>query len=152
MREVEVLYDQLLWLFERHPDLTAADVVVMTPDIDAYAPAIEAVFGGTRGERRIPFTIADRSLRADSALVEGFLGLLDLPGSRYAADRLLALLDTPAVHRRFGFAAGDLDLVRRLVTESGVRWGVDAAARERLGLPAVDEQTWRFGLDRLLLG
>src|SRR5262245_24026147 len=127
MREVEVLHDQLLWLFECHPELTPADVVVMTPDVDDYAPAIEAVFGGTPGERRIPFTVADRSLRAESPLVEAFLGLLDLPGSRYDADRLLALLDTPAVHRRFEIAAGDLDLVQRLVTESAVRWGVDAA-------------------------
>ena len=152
MREVEVLYDQLLWLFEQHPDLTPADVVVMTPDIDAYAPAIEAVFGGAAGPRRIPFTIADRSLRADSPLVEAFLGLLDLPDSRYDADRLLTLLEAPAVHRRFGIASGDLDLVQRLVTESAVRWGVDAASRARLGLPAVAEHTWRFGLDRLLLG
>ena len=152
MREVEVLYDQLLWLFEQHPDLTPADVVVMTPDIDAYAPAIEAVFGGAAGPRRIPFTIADRSLRADSPLVEAFLGLLDLSDSRYDADRLLTLLEAPAVHRRFGIAAGDLDLVQRLVTESAVRWGVDAASRARLGLPAVAEHTWRFGLDRLLLG
>ena len=69
-----MLHDQLHWLFEHHPDLTPADVVVMTPDIDAYAPCIEAVFGGARAARRIPFTIADRSLRAESPLVEAFLG------------------------------------------------------------------------------
>src|SRR5262249_35769622 len=62
VRELEVLHDQLLGLFERRPDLTPADVVVMTPDIAAYAPAIEAVFGGAPPGRRIPFTIADRSL------------------------------------------------------------------------------------------
>src|SRR5262249_51263973 len=124
----------------------------MTPDIAAYAPAIEAVFGGAPPGRRIPFTIADRSLRAESALVVAFLGLLELPGSRYDASRLLALLETPAVYRRFGFAAADLDLVRRLVAGSGIRWGVDATARARAGLPHTPEHTWRFGLDRMLLG
>src|SRR5262249_58927715 len=102
VREIEVLHDQLLGLFERHPDLTPADVVVMTPDIAAYAPAIEAVFGGAPLGRRIPFTIADRSLRTESALVAAFLSLLDLPGSRYDASQLLALLETPAVHPRLG--------------------------------------------------
>ncbi len=152
VRELEVLHDQLLGLFERHPDLTPADVVVMTPDIAAYAPAIEAVFGGAPLDRRIPFTIADRGLRAESTLVAAFLELLALPGSRYDAGRLLALLETPAVYRRFGFAAADLDLARRLVAGSGIRWGVDAAARARAGLPGTPEHTWRFGLDRLLLG
>src|SRR4029453_6865051 len=107
-------HDQLHWLFEQHPDLTPADVVVMTPDIEAYDPCIEAVFGGAQGIRRIPFPAADRSLRAESSLVEAFLGLLDLRGSRYEADRLLALLDIPAVHLRFGLAAGHLALVQRL--------------------------------------
>src|SRR5262245_3595674 len=152
VREIEVLHDQLLGLFERHPGLTPADVVVMTPDIAAYAPAIEAVFGGAPLGRRIPFTIADQSLRAESALVAAFLSLLDLSGSRYDASQLLALLETPAVHRRFGLGSADVDLVRRLVAGSGIRWGVDPAARARLGLPAEPEHTWRFGLDRLLLG
>src|SRR5262249_30868289 len=53
---------------------------------------------------------------------------------------------------RFGFAAADLDLVRRLVAGSGIRWGVDATARARAGLPHTPEHTWRFGLDRMLLG
>ncbi len=152
MREIEVLHDQLHWLFEQHRDLTPADVVVMTPDIETYAPCIEAVFGGAQGAWRIPFTVADRSPRAEHPVVEAFLGLLELPGSRFEADRLMALLDVPAVHRRFGLAAGDLDLVQRLVRESAVRWGVDAAMRARLGLPDVAEHSWGYGLDRLLLG
>src|SRR5262249_61873543 len=78
--------------------------------------------------------------------------LPDLRGSRYAATQLLALLDAPAVHRRFGLASADRELARRLVAGSGIRWGVDPAARARLGLPAEPEHTWRFGLDRLLLG
>ena len=152
MREIEVLHDQLHWLFERHPDLGPADVVVMTPDIDAYAPCVEAVFGGAQGARHIPWSLADRSLRAESPLITAYLALLELPGGRYPADRLLALLDVPAVHRRFGLEPGDLELAQRLVREGAVRWGVDAAMRERLGLPATREHTWRFGLDRLLLG
>src|SRR5262249_56467512 len=85
MREVEVLYDQLLWLFEQHPDLTAADVVVMTPDIEAYAPAIEAVFGGARPARRGPLPIAGPGPRAGTPVGAGCFGRLAPPGSRRGA-------------------------------------------------------------------
>jgi exodeoxyribonuclease V gamma subunit len=152
LREVEVLHDQLLALFDAHPDLTPADVVVMTPDIEAYAPSIEAVFATVPLPRRIPFTIADRSARAESPIARAFLGLLALPASRYEASRLLALLDVDAVRRRFGFSEADLDLARAWVRDAGIRWGVDAAARGALGLPETHEHSWRFGLDRLLLG
>ena len=50
-REVEVLHDQLLDLFEQQPDLLPADIVVMTPDVTSYAPLIQAVFdSGTRSK------------------------------------------------------------------------------------------------------
>src|SRR5262249_57324 len=67
VREIEVLHDQLLGLFERHPDLTPADVVVMTPDIAACAPPITAALGGRPPVRRHPVTIAHRGPRAERA-------------------------------------------------------------------------------------
>ena len=45
MREVEVLYDQLLDCFETMPNLRPRDIVVMTPEIEKYAPFIRGVFG-----------------------------------------------------------------------------------------------------------
>lgn len=152
MREVEVLHDQLLALFQAQPDLHPAEVVVMTPDIEAYAPYIEAVFATVQGERRIPFSIADRSFRQESPLVDAFFALLELAVSRFDANQVLAILETPAVQRRFGLVEDDLLLVHRWVRETRIRWGIDPQSRARLGLPATAEHTWRAGLDRLLLG
>jgi exodeoxyribonuclease V gamma subunit len=152
MREVEVLHDQLLGLFETSAALQPADVIVMTPDIDAYAPCIEAVFGAGGRTPAIPFSIADRGPRAESPLVNGFFALLDLPGSRYDAQRLFTLLELAAVQRRFALEEHDLALVHRWLLETGVRWGIDQDSRAALGLPATREHTWRAGLERLLMG
>jgi exodeoxyribonuclease V gamma subunit len=152
MREVEVLYDQLLGLFEADPALQPSDVLVMTPDIDAYAPLVEAVFGTGEGTHTFPFSIADRGLRAESPVVNAFLALLDLPGSRYDVNRVLALLQVTAIQRRFSFTSRDLALVRYWLQATGVRWGIDHDSRAALGLPAMREHTWRAGLDRLLAG
>lgn len=150
MREVEVLYDQLLALFERYPGLAPSDVVVMTPDIETYSPLIEAVF--STGEPAIPFTISDRSAEQESRTAAAFLALLELPGGRYEVDAVLGVLDNAGVQKRFGLAEDDMDTVHRWVREANIRWGIDAAHRVSLGLPATHEHTWRFGLDRLLLG
>ena len=152
MRELEVLRDQLLDLFERHPGLQPDDVLVLTPDMDLYAPYIEAVFGDQSNGRRIPFTLADYSPTLGNPLLRTFLALLALPASRFPVDQLLQLLDLPAVRRRFGIAEGDLPLITRWIGAAGIRWGRDADSRRELGLPATDQNSWRAGLDRLLLG
>ncbi|MDP3977861.1 MAG: exodeoxyribonuclease V subunit gamma [Pseudomonas sp.] len=162
LREVEILHDQLLARFAADPELTPDQVVVLTPDIERYAPYIEAIFAAKGGASRpagprmaaprIPFSLADRSLRAEIPLIEAFLNLLALPDSRFAAEEILAWLEQPALARRAGIEAEDLPLLRDWLREAGVRWGRDGEHRQQLGLPADAAFTWRQGLDRLLLG
>ena len=162
LREVEILHDQLLARFAADPELTPDQVVVLTPDIERYAPYIEAICSAKTGAPRegvgrsstpyIPFSLADRSLRAEIPLIEAFLSLLALPDSRFTAEEVLTLLEQPALARRAGIEAEDLTLLRDWLREAGVRWGRDDAHREQLGLPADAAFTWRQGLDRLLLG
>jgi exodeoxyribonuclease V gamma subunit len=153
MREVEVLYDQLLSCFETMPNLQPRDIIVMTPEIEKYAPLIRGVFGyPEKDSMRIPYSLADRHPRSESLPIDTFLTLLELPGSRYTAPQIFALLGSHALRRRFHFSDEDLSLIRDWIDETAIRWGVDAADRARAGLPALDANTWRHGLNRLLLG
>ncbi|MCO5760647.1 MAG: exodeoxyribonuclease V subunit gamma, partial [Chromatiaceae bacterium] len=157
-REVEILHDQLLAAFNADPSLTPRDVIVMVPDIDAYAPHIQAVFGlvDRQDPRYIPFSLADQGRRATDPLVQALASLLELPQSRLAVSDLLDLLEVPALRRRFGISAEDLPRLHRWVRGANIRWGLHAAQRASLELPDQPEDqarhTWRFGLRRMLLG
>ncbi len=153
MREVDVLHDQLLAFFERDPSLSPKDILVMMPDVESYAPFIQAVFDTqTDARKHIPFSIADRNLRSASALIDAFIALLELQHSRFNVNEVLNLLEREVVYSRFNFVPSDLSLIRRWLKETQVRWGIDAEHRRALKLPAFEENTWRAGLDRLLLG
>ena len=152
-REMEVLQDHILHWLESDPELDPRDILVMMPDVESHAPVVEAVFDSPEDEaRRIPFSIADRRGHAQSHLVETFLALLKLPGSRLGAATVLSILECPMVRGRFGLAADDLEMIRVWIEEAGIRWGIDAAHRATFDLPGFPENTWRQGLDRLLLG
>jgi exodeoxyribonuclease V gamma subunit len=147
-REVEVLHDRLLGIFAAHPDIEPADVLVLTPDLDTYAPIIAAVFGAAD---QIRFQIGRRRFN-EGAAVTAFLDLLDLPGSRYPANAVLAPLRAASVRACFGIGENDLEGIRDAVRRSGIRWGLDAAHRTELDVPASPNHNWRHGLRRLLLG
>jgi exodeoxyribonuclease V gamma subunit len=153
LREMEVLYDQILDWFQRDATLTPRDIVVMTPDIEAYAPFVQAVFGAPEDpSREIPFSLADRRADRQSHIVETFLQILELPQTRVGAATILEFLETEALSAKFGFSEADRTLVRAWVEQAGIRWGIDAEHRTALGLPGLSGNTWRAGLDRLLLG
>lgn len=153
MREMEVLYDQLLDIFKNDRSLQPKDVIVMMPDVAAYVSYIEAVFDTPENEAlRIPFTIADRSTRAENGVVDTFLAILELSGGRFGASSVLNVLESPAVLHRFELAETDLETIRSWLDKAAIRWGIDAIHRADFDVPAFAQNSWREGLDRLLLG
>ncbi len=158
-REVEILHDQLLDAFAQATTdgepLQPRDVLVMVPDIDRYAPHIDAVFGRLppSDARYIPFHLSDQGQRHRNPLLIGLETLLQLPQSRFAVSELLDLLDIAALRRRFGLDEADLPRLRLWIGGANIRWGLDAHQRVGLGLPeGLEQNTWRFGLRRMLLG
>ena len=152
VREMQVLHDRLLDLLARDPGLEPRNILVLVPDIARYAPAVHGVFGAASGGRRIPYSVADRPRLDTHPIAQTFQQLIELPLSRWRASEVLALAGVPAVMRRFGLDESDLELLHQWVAAAGVRWGLDRETREAAGAAGFEQNTWRFGLDRLLLG
>lgn len=156
-REVEVLHDRLLAWLDADPTLSPGDVMVMVPDMEAFAPHIQAVFGRfTQGQPRyVPHTLADTTAR-QSPLVQALEQLLHLPTARVSLADWLALFEVAAVRQRFGLTEADVAQLHEALQAAGVRWGLDAGHRRQWGMspsvPGADQNTWAFGLRRLLLG
>lgn len=152
MREVEILYQHMLNWFDRDSTLRPDDVLVMTPDIETYLPMIQTVFSPIAGKPRLPFSVADRSVRNESRIADALLMLLGIFQSRLEVTALLALLEIPAIHTRFNLKPRDLDTVEHWIRETGIAWGKDTGEKTARGLAPVSDGTWRQGLDRLVLG
>ena len=166
-RQVEVLRDALLHLLADDETLQPRDVIVMCPDIEAFAPLIHATFGAgqprtveqdddesdpARRPVDLRVRLADRSLRQTNPVLGVAARLLELAERRCSASEVLDLADRLPVRRRFGLDDDDLARMQEWVAQSGIRWGLDAAHRAPYKLDRLQDGTWRVGLDRILLG
>lgn len=154
LREVQVLHDRLLDLFDSSDVLTPRDVAVMAPDVSAYAPYIEAVFGSVAREDRryLPYTLSDASPRDAHPLTAFALRLAALPLSRLGLSEVIELLGVPAVLRKFDLDRAELDRLETWLRDAGVRWGLDENQHAAVGAGCFREFSWAFGIERLLLG
>ena len=153
LRELQVLREHLLEWFANDSTLSPQDILVMLPEVEAYAPFIKGVFDSAEpGAPAIPYTLADQGARQESPLVNSFADLLQLATSRFPATAVLDFFETPAVRRKFFVTENELPQIREWIQRAGIRWGRDAAQRAGLGLPAFAEHTWEHGNSRLLLG
>ncbi|MFB9315279.1 exodeoxyribonuclease V subunit gamma [Nocardioides plantarum] len=159
-RQVDVLREVLVGLLADDETLQPRDILVMCPDIETFAPLISAGFGledvvsGDDGHpaHRLRVRLADRALTSTNSLLAVAADLVALAGGRVTASDVLDLASTPTVRLRFGFSDDDLDRITRWVGQAGIRWGIDAAQRGRFSMDRFEHNTWRSGLDRILLG
>ncbi|HSS66980.1 MAG TPA: exodeoxyribonuclease V subunit gamma [Nocardioidaceae bacterium] len=158
-RQVEVLREAILGALQDDPSLELRDMIVMCPDIEAFAPLITAAFGLADDDaeqahpgHRLRVRLADRSVRQTNPVLSVLAALLELAEARLTASQVLDLAAMPPVRARFGFDDESLERVGDWVRRSGVRWGLDADARRRYHLERTPQNTWRAGLDRILLG
>jgi len=149
MREAQVLKDLLLNEFEKDPELAPHDIIVMMPDIEAYAPFIESVFSL---ETSLPFSISDRRKRSESESLDGFLKILALRNARYELKQVLDLLLSVSIAQKFNITIDEINDIEKMAGDAGILWGRDGDHREALGLPPFEENTWQFGLQRLFMG
>ena len=153
MREVEVLHDQILDCLQNDPELAPSDIIVMTPDIEKYAPYINAVFSAkTENNPHLPFSIADKNPALAQPGIEAFLKILDLVNKRFDAESVFELLDYNFIREKFELQEDEVLFCRELARANNIRWGINAKTREKHQLPATDEHTWRYAFNRLLLG
>jgi exodeoxyribonuclease V gamma subunit len=175
-RQVEVLRDALLHLLAGDPAIEARDIIVMCPDIETYAPLIHSVFdttdideeaaeavesgrpdtagaGATRpAGAGLQVQLADRSLRQTNPVLSVVARLLELSAMRLTASQVLDLAAREPVRQRFGLDDDDLARMSEWIVGAGIRWGLDGSHRSPFEMQALEANTWRAGLDRILLG
>ena len=156
-RQIDVLREVLLGLLADDETLEPRDILVMCPDIETYAPLIVADFGlgdvvqGVHPAHRLRVRLADRSLVQTNPLLGVASQLLPLAGGRVTASEVLNLAQAAPVRARFGFTDDDLEDITRWVRQANIRWGFDHEHRKPYGVDFV-QNTWRFGIDRVLAG
>jgi len=156
-REVEILHDQLWDWFDHNPTWKPTDVMVMVPDMATFASHIQAVFGRfpPQHPRHIPFSVADTTPR-QVPVVQALEFLLNLPEARVTLSEWLSLFEVSAVRSKFQMSEADVQTLKSWLQSAAVRWGLDPAHRQKWGVPTdmphAQQNTWVYGLQRLLLG
>ncbi len=158
-RQVEVLREVLVGLMADDPTLEPRDILVMCPDVEAYAPLFSAAFGlgdaaGSEAHpaHRLRVRLADRGLMSTNPLLALAGALVTVAGGRGKASEMLDIAAAAPVRHRFRISDDDLVTLTRWTEQSGVRWGLVPQQREDHQLSGFRQNSWDAGLDRILLG
>lgn len=148
LRQLQVIRDRLLQLLAVDDALEPRDILVMTPQVEAFAPLVGAVFGDSEATGvALPWRLTDRSQQSEAGISQGLLALLQLAGERLTATGLEAVLSCAPLLQRQGIDPEEAGDITALLQRCGFRWGLDGRARG--GDP---RHSLSWAIDRLVLG
>ncbi|GMN89639.1 exodeoxyribonuclease V subunit gamma [Francisella sciaenopsi] len=141
LREVQILHDKLLDMIKADPSIKPRDILVMCPNIEDYSPYIDSVFSRFPTDKKLPCSIADRTLLDSEPLATSFIELLQLPESNFEVNKILDYLAVPAIQQKFKITDEQLETIRYWLKESCIHHGNNGQTF-----------SWSWGLKRLMLG
>ena len=158
MREVQTMYNQVAKELQTNPSgLKLNEILITAPDIDDYAPYIQAVFGeeyllsNDNRQIKIPYNITgNRQLKFVSLLttVQQFLNVpYQLPVSY-----LLDILADANIMHNFELSEADVELIKRWLSDNNTHLGYDQHDYQELDIAESDLYSLKRLINNLTLG
>jgi len=140
LREIEVLCDYILDLFIKEK-IAAADIAVVSPNIETYASAIEMVFG----RYKIPYDIADRDVKKSDKTVQLLLMLFSQVHGNYDASDIVALFEYSMFVQGKELNSNNRELLEKWVRENAIRHNLESTEEK-------PNYSFKSGFDQLAAG
>ncbi|APC91169.1 Exodeoxyribonuclease V gamma chain [Francisella sp. MA067296] len=141
LREVQILHDKLLDMIKADATIKPRDILVMCPNIEDYSPYIDSVFSRYPTDKKLPCSIADRTLLDSEPLAASFIELLQLPESNFEVNKILDYLSVPAIQHKFKISDDQLETIRYWLKQARIHHSNNGQTF-----------SWSWGLKRLMLG
>ena len=147
-RQVELIRDHILHLFSNDQEIQPRDILIMTPQVDSYAPIITSVFNNIdKNTTQLPWVITDKSQEDKVGLIHFVLNLLEISASRLTASIFENLLTNPALQTQQNINSDEVSDIIKSLQSAGFTWGLDSS--ERFG---EETHSLCWCLERFLLG
>ncbi len=147
-RQVELIRDHILQLLANDKTLQPKDILIMTPQIDSYAPIFTSIFNNINlYTNQLPWVITDRSQEEKVGLIHFVLNLLEISANRLTATNLEMLLANPVLQKQQNLSIEEASNIIKNLQSAGFTWGLDSS--ERAGEEA---HSLSWCLERFLLG
>ncbi len=149
-REVEAVYNNILWNLQQDPDLQLTDVAVLVTDMAAYRFVIEQVFAekNQQHQQSLSYSLIDSSVQTESLLAQAVSGLLAVLEDDFMRPAVFKWLANACVQQALEIGAEQVNEWLDWASRLGIYRGFDHLYE------ATDEQlqrrfTWQQGLQRL---
>lgn len=157
MREVQVMFNEIIYAIENNHGLQCGDILITAPDIDDYAPYIQAVLdneyatSGSGIKFKLPYFITGNRRHNNYKILETLQLILSTP-YQLTISYLLELLQQSEIQLALSISHDDIDLLKEWLAANHTHFGYSAHDYEQYGYHNYSVHSFKALLTNLVLG
>ena len=157
MREVQVLFNQIIYALEQNSQLSYADILITAPDIDNYVPYIQAVFDNEcaldkfGNKHTLPYYITGNRRHKTYKIIEMLRLVLATP-YQLTVSYLLELLQDADIQSSLAIENRDIGLIKQWLFDNHTHFGYTQQDFSELGYHNYSIYSFKQLLINLALG
>ncbi|OEU83013.1 MAG: hypothetical protein BA865_14435 [Desulfobacterales bacterium S5133MH4] len=148
-REVETVYNSVLYNLEKNSRLQLTDIAILVPDISKYKPVFDSVFN--REPRCLSYNLVDSRANIESVYGQAVLGILGLATGRFSRKEVFDLILNPCFMRKWDIVPEEISVWADWAVSLNIFHTFDRESKKARGYQASSYYTWKQGLQRLRL-
>ncbi|MEA2039282.1 MAG: exodeoxyribonuclease V subunit gamma [Thermodesulfobacteriota bacterium] len=148
-REVETVYNSILYNLEKDSGLQLTDIAILVPDISRYKPVIDSVFN--RRPASISYNLVDSRADIESVYGQAILGILELATGRFSRKEVFDLIQNPCFMSKWQIETDEPNIWAGWADALNIFHSFDRKATKEKGYLTSGRYTWEQGLQRLRL-
>jgi exodeoxyribonuclease V gamma subunit len=148
-REVETVYNSIIYNLEKDEGLQLTDIAILVPDISRYKPVMDSVFN--RNPRRLSYNLVDSRADIESVYGQAVLNVLELAAGRFSRKEVFDLILNPCFMNKWQIGSEEIDIWAGWASSLNIFHSFDRVSKQERGYPASIYYSWKQGLQRLRL-
>jgi exodeoxyribonuclease V gamma subunit len=148
-REVETVYNSILYNLETDRKLQLTDIAILVPDISKYKPVLDYVFHREPG--KLSYNMIDSRADVESIYGQAILKILELATGRLSRKEVFDLLLNPCFMHKWRIGPEQLQVWADWAESLNIFYAFDPASKSSKGYQPNAYYTWKQGLQRLRL-
>ncbi|CAL4322967.1 exodeoxyribonuclease V subunit gamma [Buchnera aphidicola] len=151
LREIEILYENILQNLHENHKLQPKDIIVKTEKIKDYIPYIKSVFQSQINNTQIPYKIK-KPLFTKNSILYILNKILSLPQNKFENEKILDFLNFKFIAKKFLISKTDIKIIKTWIKDTNIRWGIDKKHKKKSGIYPTFQNTWKYGIKKIILG
>ena len=119
-RETEGLYNYACSIMQEDPSVALEDILVMSPDIEEYAPYIDGVFS----DKGMAYNVSDNRMLKNDTGIRSLLAILQMLKGGLTAKDLVSLFELEPLREKMELDQSAYETILNWIKGLNIRWGL----------------------------